>query len=192
MSGMNRYELFNDNLMTGINGNSGETNADRASDQRQNMSHDAESVSRLPANSSAHWDGNMRNLDAPENMGAGTLLVQVTLANGAIPMAGASVQVFRAGSDGEPIATLITDRSGRTKRITLPTPAAEYSQSHSNVRPYANYDIKVELPGYYTQHLVSVPIFDQVDSIQPVDLMPLAEGVTGGDSPDIVETEPEL
>lgn len=127
-----------------------------------------------------------------EKMGIGTLQAQVTLANGAIPMAGAKVSVFQSGQETNPIAELFTDKSGKTEKLELAAPAVEYSQSRTGIKPYSNYNMKVELPGFYTQHFVDVPVFDQINSIQPVELLPLAEGQTTGDSPAVIETEPDL
>lgn len=106
--------------------------------------------------------------------GLGSIRVQVTLARGAIPVPGAKVTITRSG--GGVAAELVTDQSGRTPKVTLPAPAASYSQSPGDVRPYSVYHIKVEVPGYYTEDAVNVPIFDGIDSIQPISLSPLPEG----------------
>ncbi|MBQ2614352.1 MAG: hypothetical protein IJB80_03365 [Clostridia bacterium] len=112
-----------------------------------------------------------------ENSGAGELIVQVTLARGSIPLEGAKVIITDSTEAERQIQVLYTDRSGRTAAIALPAPSSTLSQSPgSAVRPYSVYNIRVELPGYYTEQLIQVPIFDQISSIQPVSLIPLAEG----------------
>ncbi|MBE5040123.1 hypothetical protein [Ructibacterium gallinarum] len=113
--------------------------------------------------------------DIAENMGQGNLLVQVTLAKAAIPIEGAKVTV--TDSSGNVVARAITDQSGRTEQIPLPAPSAEYSQNPGGtVRPYSIYNIQVAYPGYYVEDAVNVPIFDKVNSIQPIPLEPLPDG----------------
>lgn len=112
--------------------------------------------------------------------GQGSLVVQVTLAKGAIPVSGARVTVSTAGNQSTQIADLLTDESGRTAPLLLPAPQSSYSQTpDSVVRPYSNYNIKVEYKGYYTEDAVNVPIFDKINSIQPVSLIPLSERDAG-------------
>ena len=111
------------------------------------------------------------------NTGAGDLIVQVTLARGSIPVEGATVTVTDGSNPSNRIAVLHTDNSGRTERLSLPAPSASLSQTPVGVtRPYSIYNILVEQPGYYTVRLNAVPIFDRVSSIQPVALIPVAEG----------------
>ena len=113
--------------------------------------------------------------ETAENMGQGNLLVQVTLAKAAIPIEGAKVTVTDA--DGNVVMRAVTDQSGRTESIPLPAPSAEYSQNPGGtVRPYSVYNIQVAYPGYYVEDAVNVPIFDKVNSIQPIPLEPLPAG----------------
>ena len=117
-------------------------------------------------------DGKFPNL--PQNNGSGTLVVQVSISRGSIPVQGATVTI----SDGNnPISTLTTDNSGRTEPLSLPAPSASFSQTPgSSTRPYSVYNIRIEHPGYYPEELTNVPVFDKISSIQPVSLIPLAEG----------------
>lgn len=108
--------------------------------------------------------------------GNGFLTVQVSLARGAYPVKGADVVISGASGEPEFLINLTTDQSGRTQRVTLPAPKASYSQTPNNgFRPYGIYDVKVSLPGYYTENALNVQIFDQVESIQPISLRPISQ-----------------
>lgn len=118
-------------------------------------------------------------LTAAENMGSGTLIAQVTTATGAIPLQGAVVII--SNPDGSIITTQFTDNSGRTAAVNLPAPSSSYSLSPGTVRPYSTYNMRVELPGYYTQQFLNIAVFDKIESIQPVSLEPLGEDATEND-----------
>lgn len=120
-----------------------------------------------------------KELTAAENMGAGTLIAQVTTANGAIPLQGAVVIISKP--DGSTITTQFTDNSGRTPAISLPAPSSEYSMTPSNVRPYSTYNMRIEHPGFYTEEFLNIAVFDKIESIQPVSLEPLGEDATEND-----------
>ena len=120
-----------------------------------------------------------QELTAAENMGSGTLIAQVTTASGSIPLQGAVVII--SNPDGSIITTQFTDNSGRTAAISLPAPSSEYSLSPSDVRPYSTYNMRIELPGYYTEEFLNIAVFDKIESIQPVSLEPLGEDATEND-----------
>lgn len=112
---------------------------------------------------------------AEELTGQGTLVVQVTLAKGAIPVEGARVVV---SLEDEILGEFLTDKSGKTPVLSLSAPGKELSQTPGGViRPYSIYNIRISYPGYYVEEAINVPIFDQVNSIQPVALVPLPEEV---------------
>lgn len=105
--------------------------------------------------------------------GQGSLIVQATTAGGAIPVQGAEVTI--SSSNGDIITVRVTDNSGRTSRILLDAPSYLYSQTPSTIRPYSTYNIRIEAPGFFTQNLLNVAVFDRIESIQPVILEPLEE-----------------
>ena len=114
--------------------------------------------------------------------GSGILTVQVSLAKGALPLEGATVIISKSDGDKEIEARLVTDKSGRTPPLALPAPSAVYSQTPGgNTRPYSIYNITAELPGYYPESIVNVPIFDKITSIQPIVMIPLSEQSVRGD-----------
>lgn len=111
--------------------------------------------------------------------GMGKLIVQVSTANGALPIQNASVTV--SDVSGSIISSQLTDNSGRTSAISLCAPPASYSQSPGNTMTYDTYNIKVEKSGYYTEEFLNVAVFDKIESIQPVALEPLGENSFSND-----------
>lgn len=104
----------------------------------------------------------------------GTLIVNVTAASGALPIAGTVVRIIGTDEENRGVEySIITDVDGITERITLPTPARELSQSPgANEQSYALYNIEVSAPGYYTKHIYDVAVFDGTETVQPVNMIP--------------------
>ncbi len=110
------------------------------------------------------------------NQNVGYLIVNVSTARGAIPLEGASVEVTYDEPDNTSILTVMTTNSnGKTEKIELPAPSRELSEAPGNNKPYSTYTIKIDKEGYYTVTNSRVPIFAGVTSIQPVEMLPLAE-----------------
>ena len=109
--------------------------------------------------------------------GLGGIVVRVTTASGAIPLENALVTVreYGTGSGGEIIATLKTNSSGLTEKISLPAPPRSMSLSPGNGKSYSSYIIQVDKEGYSTQQYINVPVFDGITAVQSADLVPLPE-----------------
>ena len=112
--------------------------------------------------------------------GRGYLIVSVRAGEGAIPLEGALV-TLRGGdaTEGDAIASFITDRSGNTPRITLPAPPRINSESPNGGKPYASYSADISLDGYFTNLYTNIPIFDTITSVQAASLTPLPEDGSG-------------
>lgn len=105
----------------------------------------------------------------------GALVIAVTTARGAFPIAGASVTVTGTeAQNGDISFSLTTDRSGKTEKIYLPAPPAALSQSPGGENVSAIYGVTVKADGFYDFKSVRVPVFAGVTSIQPVDLVPFS------------------
>ena len=111
----------------------------------------------------------------PQN-GTGFLIVQVTTASSAIPLANAEVTVS-ATQNGrtDVLYELKTGSDGKTPRITLPAPSRTDSQRPSEIPPFSTYNISVSLQGYEQAIYNEVPIFDGIVSMQQSDLIPVPE-----------------
>ena len=100
----------------------------------------------------------------------GTLRVFVRTASGSLPVVGARVLI-----EGVMERELFTDQSGLTEQIPLPTVSREASMRVGEETPFASYRVRVEKEGFYPHTTENVPIFAGVESLQPVNLIGLAE-----------------
>ncbi len=106
----------------------------------------------------------------------GTLIVKVTSAGGAFPVAGASVRIEGRGDVNELLYILSTDRDGNTDILTVPAPDPALSQRpNPATTPYSMLDITVSGVGFYQKQVYSVSVFSGVQTILPVNLIPVSE-----------------
>ena len=110
----------------------------------------------------------------PGYTGVGFLVVKISTAKGAIPISGALVTIHDAGREDNGVyAVMLTDADGIARKIPLPAPPKEQSESSGLPSPFASYNIEVVKEGYYNEEFAAVPIFDTITSIQTVYLVPL-------------------
>ena len=104
----------------------------------------------------------------------GKLAVRTFTAGGALPLRDAIVTIRGAGEENRMIEySIITDVDGLTPEISLPAPAAIYSQSAgSGSASYGIYDIDVTAENYYSKTIKSVAVFDGIKTILPVNMIP--------------------
>lgn len=109
-----------------------------------------------------------------KNSGRGTMVFRITTAREALPVEGAKcVLTKKFGGIIYEIDTLFTDRSGQTAPRTLPAPPRSLSQQYDNlVQPFALYDATVTRDGYVDVVLTDIPVFDGVQSVQRVSMLP--------------------
>jgi hypothetical protein len=107
----------------------------------------------------------------------GYLVVRVSTARGAIPLANASVSV--RGSTPETsniIYSLSTNSDGITKRIELPTPPLALSKAPGDTVPYSLWNVDVFMQGYIPVSYQNLPVYPSVVSVQPAVMVPVGEG----------------
>lgn len=123
------------------------------------------------------------------NDSVGYLTVRAYTAGEALPVEGATLTVSDGG-DGTLTEDIVrvTDRSGRTEIIALPTPPASLSRSPSDIRPYAVYNLRVTHPNFYPFTAMSVPVFSGIVSVQPVNMVPLSRYETSDRQPNEATT----
>ncbi len=115
-----------------------------------------------------------------ERTDVGYLVVNVSTARGAIPLRDASVTVYFDETANTGVArVLTTDMSGKTDKAALPAPSRQESELAGTNKPYATYTVNVTKDGYYPVTNTGVPVFSGVTSIQPVEMVPLAEYNSG-------------
>ncbi len=102
----------------------------------------------------------------------GRLQINVTSTLGFIPVTDAKVTITLSGQPDTVIEELNTNISGQTVEVELPAPALDYSLEPGDVQPYADYDISITAPGYETVVVEGVQVLPEVESIQPVSMVP--------------------
>lgn len=133
----------------------------------------------------------------------GQLIVQVTTAQGAIPLEGAQVDVRSyepedvedPESYGNVIASLVSGRDGNTPPIRLSSPPCSFADGPGGEKPYRLYQAEVFLEGYYNQNYIGIPIYEGITVIQPAVMIPLPENGsvdTPNDTRYFESEEPEL
>lgn len=116
-------------------------------------------------------------------MKIGTLMVRVYTSQAQIPIEGATVVV--TGQDAAGRQTLIsvqsTDSSGEIKPIRIETPEPGESTQPNGLHggvPFTLCTVWAEHPGFAMLQMEGVQIFPGVETIQNIELIPLAEGQT--------------
>ncbi len=109
-----------------------------------------------------------------KNTGRGTMVFRITTAREALPVEGAKCVITKKfGGVVAEIDTLFTDRSGQTSPRTLPAPPKSLSQQYDNlIQPFSLYDATVTREGYVDVVLTDIPVFDGVQSVQRVSMLP--------------------
>ena len=127
-----------------------------------------------------------------QNPSFGTLLFQVTGGQGAFPIPNAKVNITKILDDRLSLSiTVLTDESGKTLPLSLPAPSKTFSQSPNNGIVYASYEAEVTAEGYLPTEIRNLPVFDDVTTIQPVNLT-TDFGQTPNTIDEIEDKEPDL
>ena len=110
---------------------------------------------------------------------SGYLTVSVKTAGGALPVSDAVVTV--KDENGNILYVVFTDESGRTPRLKLAAPPLANSGSPDAPRPpFYTYNVDTDKAGYISVRNLGLPVYPGITSIQPVELLPLAEGTKNG------------
>ena len=103
----------------------------------------------------------------PSSDSTGILQVDVTSADNQYPIPSATVQIYAQG-ENVPMEELITDASGQTADVSLPSPPLSYSQEPGSPQPFADYTILIEAEGFRSIRIEGSEILPGTVSIQPV------------------------
>lgn len=109
----------------------------------------------------------------PESRASGGLQVNVTSADGFVPVPDAIVTISFTGNPDRAIESLTTNISGQTEAIEVPAPPPEYSQMPSAEQPYSEINVAVEAPGYERAVISGAQILPDILAIQPISLRQL-------------------
>ena len=112
----------------------------------------------------------------------GKLQINVTSTLGLIPIQGATVTISYTGVPDVTIERINTDSSGQTEVIDLPAPPLAYSLEPVDQRPYSEYNIQVEAPGYEPVLVSGTEILPDVTAVQPIQMIPQETATEGEES----------
>lgn len=110
----------------------------------------------------------------------GLLQVHVTSIQNNFPIQNARVTIRTSGQDGQVVEQLTTNSSGQTEEVSLPAPAESISLDASAAteeRPYAEYDLTVEAPGFQPLSISGTEILSGSTALQPAAMTPEGSGL---------------
>ncbi len=104
-------------------------------------------------------------------MGLGTLIVETTTADKALPVE--NVEVVIKDNDGNLLYNLVTNENGITERVELDTVDIEASlDKNYEGRPYEIYTVGVKADGFMDKTIRGVQIYDTINSRLPITMLP--------------------
>lgn len=149
-------------------------------DNEQEKAYEKEGEAYPPYNNGIITEFDSKEAFMNANLTTGFLRVQVSAAGQAFPVQNAKVVISKSFRGSEFVFyTAQTDASGIMTRISLPTPDRDLSDTPSGLQPYSTYDIAVEHPGFIRMYLRNCAIFEGIETIQRIDLIPSSDGAYG-------------
>ena len=123
----------------------------------------------------------------------GSLVAHAITSNAMIPVEDATITVTQISPRGlaELLAVWITDESGQTTTLTIPTPDCSASQAPSRERPFSLVTIMAEHPLYERIIVNDVQIFPDTVSVQILQFIPLNEFPELWDQTEVFDVTPQ-
>ena len=112
-------------------------------------------------------------------MATGYLQIDVVSDSNNFPITDASVSISKSDDPEQTIEELTTNRSGQTDTISLEAPPLELSLIPQDLRPYAEYTLRIIAPGFEPLIISGTEILADTTAIQNARLTPLSESSTG-------------
>ena len=123
----------------------------------------------------------------------GFLKVSVRTGRGGLPIGGNPVMISKTDDNGESLVRmLMTDQSGDTETIKLPTYKNPDGTQPDDYKAAAEYNISVGSEGYFSEQSRGVSIFDGITSVQTFYLVPEPFDYTTDDTVVFDNPEPEV
>lgn len=106
----------------------------------------------------------------------GYVRITVRTAGGAVPVQRAIVTV--KDENETLLAVFFTDANGNTPTLKVGAPPRENTETpEAGGAAFSVYNIDTDKAGYLSVRNVGVPVYSGVTSVQPVELIPVAEGI---------------
>ena len=106
----------------------------------------------------------------------GNIRVRTYAASGALPIDGVLVKIY--GTDDynkDVIYSLLTDEDGITRELSVPAPPRAYSAAPgAKETPYSVYNVEISKSGFYPKRIDNVPIFQGINAVLPIEMIPLS------------------
>lgn len=122
----------------------------------------------------------MDSMPSQTSTDTGRLVFFVTRVSTTIPIPNAQIQVYSSEEPDILLDTLITDSSGQTPPITLPTPPLSYSLNSDSPQPFSQYRFIILAEGYEPLTINGSEMLADETSIQPAALVPIRFGTGAG------------
>lgn len=105
-------------------------------------------------------------------MNNGTLIVKTYVSNAYVPLE--DVIVYITYPDETRIGSALTNKNGETTVFVIPTPnEATTEDPNAEVEPFTKIDVYAYKEGYYLMKIENVQIFDGIESIESIQMVPL-------------------
>lgn len=108
-------------------------------------------------------------------MAQGFLQVDVVSDANNFPITDAEISISRTEEPENTIEQLTTNSSGQTENVALEAPPVELSLTPQDIRPYAEYTIRIVAPGFEPLVISGTEILADATAIQNARLIPLAD-----------------
>lgn len=118
-------------------------------------------------------------------MARGSLIVEVTYSEQALPVGGVLVHIFSEEEGYD--ATFYTNEEGKTPEVVLQAPSIQYSLQDSGQKPYSTYNVEVMQDGIVMNRISGIQIFGNITSLQQISLNPIVSFSVEGNTIDIPE-----
>lgn len=108
-------------------------------------------------------------------MAQGYLQVDVISDTDNFPVQDAQIEISRTEEPDTILEQVTTNQSGQTENLTLDAPPIELSLTPQDIRPYAEYTLRITAPGFEPLVISGSEILADATAIQQARLIPLAD-----------------